>query len=140
MKYARIEKERRFLLEALPDLPGARVLRITDRYLDGTRLRLRRVEEEGCEPVLKLGQKIPTEAGIAHTTIYLDRDELNALLQLPAQELHTTRHLLDGWAVDVHPSGLLLAETEADGDPPFPYVREVTDEVEFTGGALAGAR
>jgi hypothetical protein len=140
VKYARIEKERRFLLDGLPDLPGARVLRITDRYVDGTRLRLRRVEEDGCDPVLKLGQKVPTDEGIAHTTMYLDRDELNALLQLPAQELHKTRHLLDGWAVDLHPSGLVLAETEGDTEPPFAYVREVTDEVEFTGGALAGAR
>jgi CYTH domain-containing protein len=140
VKYARIERERRFLLDGLPDLPGARVLRITDRYLDGTRLRLRRVEEDGRDAVLKLGQKIPTEAGIAHTTMYLDGDEQGVLLRLPAHELHKTRHLLDGWAVDVHPSGLVLAETETDAEPPFGYVREVTDEVEFTGGALAGAR
>ena len=64
LKYAVVERERRYLLEALPDLPGARVLRITDRYLDGTRLRLRRVDEDGCAVVLKLGQKVPVPDGI----------------------------------------------------------------------------
>jgi hypothetical protein len=102
VKYARIERERRFLLDGLPDLAGARVLRITDRYVDGTRLRVRTVEEDGCDVVRKLGQKIPTD--------------------------------------DVHASGLVLAETEGTGEPPFPYVREVTDDVEFTGAWLAGAR
>ena len=44
-KYARIERERRFLL-AGPPLPMAVAgrRRITDRYLPGTRLRLRRID------------------------------------------------------------------------------------------------
>ena len=44
-KYARIERERRFLLAGPP--PAAAVTarrRITDRYLPGTRLRLRRID------------------------------------------------------------------------------------------------
>ena len=44
-KYARIERERRFLLAGRP--PPMAVTgrhRITDRYLPGTRLRLRRID------------------------------------------------------------------------------------------------
>ena len=140
LKYAVVERERRYLLDRLPDLPDARLLRITDTYLDGTRLRLRRVEEDGCDVVLKLGQKVPVPDGIAHTTTYLSEVEFDLLSGLPGQPLTKTRHLHDGWAVDVHPSGLVLAETGDDREPPFPYVREVTDEVGFTGGGLAGAR
>lgn len=138
MKYARLEVERRFLLAALPDLTGARQLRITDRYVHGTRLRLRLVEEDGQAPVRKLGQKVPRGVSTnEHTTLYLDSAEHLALLMLPADELRKTRWVLDGWAFDEHQSGLLLAETEGDGEPWFRYVCEVTEEVAFTGGALA---
>jgi hypothetical protein len=49
-KYALVERERRFLLAAVPSgdrLTGER--QITDRYLTGTRLRLRRVTRAGSE-------------------------------------------------------------------------------------------
>jgi hypothetical protein len=60
-KCARVERERRFLLAGPP--PRSAVTtnrRITDRYLPGTRLRVRRVEcldSGACE--LKLTQKVP---------------------------------------------------------------------------------
>lgn len=139
LKYAHVERERRFLLEALPDLTGARVLRITDRYVDGTRLRLRTVEEEGHAPVFKLGQKIRLE-GVstnAHTTLYLSAAEHAGLAHLPGRDLRKTRHLLRHYAFDEHESGLLLAETETAEEPWFPYLREVTDEEAFSGGLLA---
>lgn len=139
LKYAHVERERRFLLAELPDLSGARVLRITDRYVEGTRLRLRTVEEEGHPTVHKLGQKIRLE-GVstnAHTTLYLSAAEHAGLTHLPGHELRKTRHLKDHWAFDVHEDGLLLAETETNQEPWFAYVREVTDEVELTGGRLA---
>jgi hypothetical protein len=142
MKYAHVERERRFLLDALPDLSGARVLRITDRYLDGTRLRLRLVEEEGHPAVHKLGQKIRLD-GVstnAHTTMYLTAEEYAGLQHLPGRVLSKTRHLLDGWAFDVHDDGLLLAESEVAADPWFPFVREVTDDEAFSGGRLAALR
>lgn len=139
LKYAHVERERRFLLDALPDLAGARVLRITDRYLDDTRLRLRLVEEDGCAPVHKLGQKVRLDSVStnAHTTMYLSSQEYAGLLQLPGRVLRKTRHLLDGWAFDVHESGLLLAETETDAEPWFPVSREVSDDEAFSGGRLA---
>ena len=44
-KYARVERERRFLLAGPPPASAVTVSRrITDRYLPGTRLRLRRVD------------------------------------------------------------------------------------------------
>jgi len=44
-KYARVERERRFLLAGSPSASAVTARRrITDRYLPGTRLRLRRVE------------------------------------------------------------------------------------------------
>lgn len=139
MKYAHLEREHRFLLDVLPDLSGARVLQITDRYVEGSRLRLRLVEEEGQEPVRKLGHKIRlnTVSTHAHTTLYLDAQEFALLEDLPATSLRKTRYLLGDWAVDVHASGLVLAESETAVVPPFPVVREVTSEVAFTGGALA---
>ena len=46
LKYAHVERERRWLLAAVPDLPhDARRLTIVDRYVRGTRLRLREVTE-----------------------------------------------------------------------------------------------
>ena len=50
LKYAYIERERRWLLAAVPDLPDdARRLEITDRYITGTRLRLRQVTEGSAD-------------------------------------------------------------------------------------------
>src|SRR5207244_3418112 len=60
-KYARVELERRFLLAGVPPTPAVTASRrITDRYLPGTRLRLRRVDHldsGACQ--LKLTQKVP---------------------------------------------------------------------------------
>lgn len=60
-KYARIERERRFLLAGPPPAPAVTARRrITDRYLPGTRLRLRRIDDPDsgdCE--FKFTQKVP---------------------------------------------------------------------------------
>ena len=53
LKYARVERERRWLLASAPEL-GSGPMDITDRYLVGTRLRLREVTEGGSV-VRKLG-------------------------------------------------------------------------------------
>ncbi len=62
-KYATLEYERRFLLRELPAQAHSPLL-IEDRYIIGTRMRLRRVEADG-QVVFKFCQKIrpqPTEA------------------------------------------------------------------------------
>jgi CYTH domain-containing protein len=94
MKYARTEVERRFLLDVVPvDTVESR--EITDHYLDGTQLRLRKVEERGVPTVHKLGhkQRPDRDDGIVvfHTTIYLTESEYALLRSLPSHELRKTR-------------------------------------------------
>ncbi|HJQ02325.1 MAG TPA: hypothetical protein VJ851_12050 [Jatrophihabitans sp.] len=166
MKYARWERERRFLLAGPPADPTGPAAHIHDRYLTGTRLRLRLVRRSGEPVVRKLGQKIrepgSSPPAVAHTSLYLDEAEYAALAGLPAAELTKTRTLLqwDGpeLAVDVFTgrlAGLVLAEYDLAGDdptddgptghgsadpvgwPPVPVLAEVTGDERFTGGALA---
>ena len=141
LKYAHIERERRWLLAAMPDLPDdARRLEITDRYITGTRLRLREVTE-GSIVTRKLGHKVrlgDDAAEVAHTSLYLDDAEWDVLVALPADVLTKTRTLVpyDGMtvAVDVHADGTVVAEIDrGDGParelpPAYDVIREVTDE------------
>lgn len=88
-QYARVEGERRFLVRALPD-GVVESVRITDHYLEGTRLRLRQVEAPDGTLVRKLGHKVRTAAGpgeVAHTSLYLDETEWQLLTALPARVL-----------------------------------------------------
>jgi hypothetical protein len=129
-KYALVERERRFLLAAPPS--GVRLAderQITDRYLTGTRLRLRQITRVGSGlgdesgsgavrsdpdplssgrrdlPELKLTQKVPaTRPGPASgliTNFYLSRAEYGLLATLPAAELTKTRLSFPPYVVDV---------------------------------------
>ncbi len=152
-KYAHVERERRWLLAEMPQVPDdAQQLRIVDRYLSGTRLRLREVTQPDQKVVRKLGQKVRLRddaAEVAHTSIYLDDAEWETLAVLPGDELTKTRTLVpyDGWtvALDVHADGTVLAEIDAGDGPagelPVSYVvvREVSDDERYTGAALARA-
>jgi CYTH domain-containing protein len=152
-KYAKLERERRFLLTEMPAQAKDPRL-IEDRYLVGTRLRLRRVEAES-QVVYKFCQKVrPDEADpstVAITNIYLAEAEYERLCQLPASILRKTRRL---WQVGHHTfavdkfhgdlAGLLVAEIElpdlAQGLPlPAPIGKEVTTDNRFSGGYLAHA-
>jgi hypothetical protein len=104
-KYARIEREPRFLLAGPP--PASAVTasrRITDRYLPGTRLRVRRVERldsGACE--LKLTQKVPARGpgyvqGLI-TNTYLSTAEYDLLASLPGEVLSKTRLSVPPWAL-----------------------------------------
>lgn len=62
-KYARIERERRFLLDRFPSADVVRIRHITDRYIDGTCLRLREQTDDSGPAVFKLTQKILTVRG-----------------------------------------------------------------------------
>jgi hypothetical protein len=83
-KYARIERERRFLLVGLPagEQPAA-ARKIIDHYLAGTTLRLRCVRRPGGDQY-KLTQKIPApQPGPVQgliTNIYLSEAEYNQLV------------------------------------------------------------
>lgn len=56
-KYARIERERRFLVDRFPSADVARIRHITDRYIDGARLRLREQTDDCGPAIFKLTTK-----------------------------------------------------------------------------------
>lgn len=153
-KYARIERERRFLLSAAPAEGVMRTRMITDRYILGTRLRLRRVcdlDTGVCE--LKFTQKVPAdEPGHVQgliTNTYLSQAEYDLLATLPAAVLCKTRLSVPQLGIDLFEPplhGLVLAEAEFATDaearafrPPIEPVAEVTADVRFTGGSLVRA-
>jgi CYTH domain-containing protein len=151
-KYARTERERRFVCAAPP--PRTAVVRrrlIVDRYLDGTRLRLRRVEElDGSGPAVhKLTQKLPGSPWGELTTMYISEQEHTLLTSLPAAVLVKERWSVPPLGYDVFRGpleGLVLAEVEFEDDgtaaayEPPDGAHEVTDDLRFTGGALVRAR
>jgi CYTH domain-containing protein len=150
-KYARIERERRFLLAGLPkDQPVTAIHKITDRYLIGTTLRLRDMSDRRGGHVYKFTQKIPTGhpgpvQGLI-TNIYLSKPEYDLLARLPGKMLSKTRYSVPPVGIDVFAPplhGLVLAEAEFDTDnamlafrPPIYVIAEVTDDQRFTGGHL----
>ena len=154
-KYARIERERRFLLAGPPSASTVTARRrITDRYLMGTRLRLRRVDylDSGdCE--FKFTQKVPaSRPGYVQgliTNTYLSAAEYGLLASLPAAVLTKTRLSVPPLGVDVFERplhGLVMADVEFSTDneaesflPPPAAVAEITDDIRFTGGRLVSA-
>lgn len=56
-RYAHLEREQRWLLARRPDV-AVRMASIRDRYLTGTRLRLRHLEQTDGTVHLKLAQKV----------------------------------------------------------------------------------
>ncbi|MEV6012635.1 hypothetical protein AB0M29_38330 [Streptomyces sp. NPDC051976] len=158
-KYARVERERRFLMAGPPapeEVTATRV--ITDRYLVGTRLRLRRVDfPDGGGSQLKLTQKVPAAVPYARvsgvqgliTNTYLSWAEYELLSTLPGEVLVKTRFSVPPLGVDVFGGvlrGLVVGEVEFADDEeargfvaPGGCVAEVTDDVRFTGGRLVVA-
>lgn len=153
-KYALIERERRFLMAAAPAEGITRARQITDRYVLGTRLRLRRVHDPQTGSYeLKFTQKQPAQQpghvqGLI-TNMYLSQPEYDLLATLPAAVLSKTRLSVPPLGIDVFDPplhGLVLAEAEFDSDeqarsfrPSIEPVAEVTDDPRFTGGSLAQA-
>lgn len=149
LKYAAVERERRYLLATLPE--GVTSSReILDRYVTGTRLRLREVRENDGTVIRKLGHKVRLTEGpaeVACTNFYLNDAEWTALLALPARLLRKKRHLIhrDGLlvAIDEHEDGTLVAEID-DRESPSDFVpewldvvRDVSNDEDWTGARLA---
>jgi CYTH domain-containing protein len=141
-RYARLEDERRFLVPALPE--DARSPRlIEDRYVTGTRLRLRRVTDERGT-VCKLGQKVRVDeahpSAAWHTTVYLDEVEFSVLARTESSTLAKRRWTLPGGGCADEFLGWLEGLVLVEGERPFeapPRAVEVTDDERFSGGALA---
>lgn len=149
LKYAVVERERRFLVAEVPR-GVVEVRQIVDRYLEGTRLRLREVIDTDGRVTRKLGHKVRLASGpseVACTSVYLDDREWELLRAIPSRTLRKTRYIVerDGirLAVDELEDGTLIAEID-DGDTPpcalpdwLKVFKEVTTEEQWTGAKLA---
>ena len=156
-KYGRIERERRYLLKDLPEgmTRADDHLQITDNYISGTRLRLRKVRDPRSNKwVVKFTQKYaPNPTDLSRTMItnsYLNAAEYEVLSIFEANEIRKNRYSLDfegrKFSVDMFLGdllGLVLAEVSFDTDeemegfqsPPF-ALADVTNNETFTGGKL----
>ena len=157
-RYARLERERRYLLDGLPEglTPASPHVQITDNYITGTRLRLRKVREPQTNKwIVKLTQKLaPKPADLSRTLItntYLTAAESEVLAVFEANEIRKNRYPYEfagrKFTIDMFLGdqfGLVLAETRFDSDeelgsfPPPPFaVEDVTNNDLFTGGNLS---
>jgi CYTH domain-containing protein len=156
-KYARIERERRFLLRELPEdfNRAAEHVQIWDNYITNTRLRLRKVRYPKTNQwITKLTQKYAIEPGdLSRTKItntYLSATEYEVLSVFEGNEIRKNRYPFEHegrkYSVDIFIGdllGLILAETDFGTDeeldsftmPSFAF-REVTEDPMFTGGSL----
>jgi CYTH domain-containing protein len=157
-RYARIERERRYLLQDLPEglTRADHHLQITDNYITGTRLRIRKVRDPKTNKwIVKFTQKFaPNPEDLSRTIItntYLNAIEAETLAVFEANEIRKNRYTFefDGrrFSIDMFLGdlfGLVLAEVsfETDEDlnsfpkPPF-ALAEVTDNEIFSGGRLS---
>ena len=157
-KYAHIERERRYLLRDLPEgvtRPDPH-LQITDNYMTGSRLRLRKVREPRTNKwTVKLTQKFaPNPEDLSRTIItntYLTALEAEVLSTVfNSNEIRKNRYPFEfegrKFSVDMFLGdlfGLVLAEISFETDeeldqfpkPAFALVDVTNDEL-FTGGRL----
>jgi CYTH domain-containing protein len=156
-KYARVERERRYLLQDLPEgLTRADPhVQITDNYITGSRLRLRKVRDPRTNKwVVKLTQKFPAKPGdLSRTTItntYLNALEAEILSVFDTNEIRKNRYPFEfegrKFGIDMFLGdlfGLVLAEVSFETDeeldsypqPAF-AMADVTNDPLFTGGSL----
>jgi CYTH domain-containing protein len=157
-KYARIERERRYLLQDLPEglTRGDHHLQITDNYLTGTRLRIRKVRDPRTNKwIVKFTQKFAPDprdfSRTIITNIYLNALEAETLSIFAGNEIRKNRYKFEfegrEFAIDMFLGdlfGLVLAETSFETDteleefalPRF-ALAEVTNNEVFTGGRLS---
>ena len=156
-KYARVERERRYLLNDLPEgLNRADPhVQITDNYITGTNLRIRKVRDPKTNKwVVKFTQKFaPNPEDLSETlitNIYLNALEAETLSVFEANEIRKNRYYFDfegrRFSVDMFLGdlfGLVLAETSFDTHDemakftlPHFALADVTNNETFTGGKL----
>jgi len=156
-KYARVERERRYLLRDLPEgLTRADPhFQITDNYITGSRLRIRKVRDPRTNKwTVKFTQKFaPDPNDLSRTIItntYLNALEAETLSVFNSNEIRKNRYSFEfegrKFAIDMFLGdlfGLVLAEVSFDNDeeldsfpkPPF-ALADVTNEPLFSGGRL----
>ena len=153
-KYAHLERERRWLVDpaksALIETTDA--IAITDHYIIGTRLRLRRMEIEGMVPSFKLTRKYDCADPLARpiVTAYLTAAEFDVFALLPTHVIQKRRFLVceagHDFSLDRFDgalAGLELAEIEMANDTglrnladPSWAVRDVSNDLRYQGGTL----
>jgi len=160
-KYSKIERERRYLLQDLPEgLSRADPhVQITDNYITGTRLRIRKVREPRSNKwTVKFTQKFaPNPQDFSRTVItntYLNALEAETLAMFDANEIRKNRYRFEyegkTFSVDMFLGdlfGLVLAEVNFETDeeldnfsmPAF-AIADVTNNLLFTGGSLSQAK
>ena len=157
-KYAQVERERRYLLRDLPEgmTRADPHLQITDNYMTGSRLRLRKVREPRTNKwTVKFTQKFARNPEDLSRTIitntYLNALEAEVLSSIfNSNEIRKNRYPFEfdgrNFSVDMFLGdlfGLVLAETSFETDeeldtfsaPPF-VLADVTNEPLFSGGRL----
>jgi CYTH domain-containing protein len=156
-KYSLVERERRYLLQDLPEslTRASPHVQITDNYLTGTRLRMRKVRQPQTNKwTIKLTQKFAPDpndyARTIITNIYLNALESEMLDVFGANEIRKNRYPFEfegrKFSVDMFLGdlfGLVLAEVGFETDeelnsypkPPF-AIADVTNVAMFTGGKL----
>jgi CYTH domain-containing protein len=157
-RYARVARERRYLLQDLPEglTRADHHQQITDNYLTGTRLRIRKVREPRTNKwIVKFTQKFaPNPDDLSRTLItntYLNAIEAETLGIFAANEIRKNRYPyeFEGRRVSVDMFlgdlfGLVLAEVSFETDeemdnfakPPW-ALAEVTNNEIFSGGRLS---
>ena len=157
-KYALVERELRYLLQDLPDgiSRADHHLQITDNYITGTRLRIRKVRDPRTNKwTVKLTQKFaPEPADLSRTIItntYLNAVEAETFSVFNSNEIRKNRYYFEyegrKFSVDMFLGdlfGLVLAEVSFDRDeellefpkPPF-ALADVTNNPLFSGGHLS---
>lgn len=150
-KYTIAEIERRWLVELaeIGPLAGLPVRQIEDRYLQDTRMRLRKVLDENASPTYKLGKKYGKSASMSEpvVSIYLTESEYQVLSALRAAVALKARYSFHGGSLDVYSSptlGCAIFEVEftsiekanAYVSPSFAR-KEITNDEKYSGLALA---
>jgi CYTH domain-containing protein len=157
-KYARVERERRYLLQDLPEglTRADHHLQITDNYITGTRLRIRKVRDPKTNKwIVKFTQKFAANPDDLSRTIitntYLNATEAETLSIFDANEIRKNRYpfpfegrefSIDMFLGDLF--GLVMAEVSFETDqevdnfqkPPF-AIADVTNNEIFSGGKLS---
>jgi len=156
-KYAYCERERRFLLGALPDQPEIKpAMSLRDKYLHGSHFRLRHADN-GQSVEYKLQKKLRLEEGhtdqLWNSTIYISKAEYTLFEPLPGIWLEKRRTFYAGPAgeticVDeIQREGvpLWIAEVEFDSEAamaayafPWDFQREITNVPGWSSFDLAG--
>jgi len=156
-KYAQVERERRYLLADLPEglTRADQHLQITDNYITGTRLRLRKVRDPRTNKwTVKFCQKFtPDPEDLSRTIItntYLNALEAETLSIFNTNEIRKNRYRFEfegrQFGVDLFLGdlfGLVLAEVSFATDdeldsfqkPTF-ALTDVTNDLIFSGGKL----